>query len=68
MDKIVYTKTPYNPSRISLPVPIIAHSDEIIIPVNVARELYPFLRNNRPLPIKLRLKLKQLFESSPTRI
>jgi hypothetical protein len=66
MDTIVYTKRRYNPTTPSVAIPIIGHSHEVIIPVNVAREFYPYLTSSRPLPTKLRLKLKSLFESSPT--
>ena len=66
MDTIVYTKRKYNPNTPSVAVKIIGHSHEVIIPVNVAREFYPYLTSGRPIPNKLRLKLRSLFESSPT--
>jgi hypothetical protein len=66
MDKIIYTKRRYAPKTISVPVPIIAHSHEIIIPVDVAKKFYPYLTSGKPLTAHLRRELRTLFESSPT--
>jgi hypothetical protein len=57
-------KVPYNASESSVPVPIIAHSNEVIINVDLAKKIYPYLKRNENLPYNLRNELKNLFETT----
>jgi len=57
-------KVPYNPNESSVPVPIIAHSNEVIINVDLAKKMYPYLKRNENLPYNLRNELKNLFETT----
>jgi hypothetical protein len=69
MDKIIYIKQAYKPSPPYLPVPILAHTDEIVLPVEICVELYPYLKNpTKTIPTILRRKLKDIFEKNQIRI
>ena len=57
-------KTVYNAEGKSVPVPIIAHSNEVVLPVKTCKKLYPILKSDKPLPDDLRKELKALFETT----
>ena len=57
-------KVNYNPNEPSVPVPIMAHSNEVIINVDLAKKLYPYLKRGENLPYQLRQDLKDLFETT----
>jgi hypothetical protein len=61
-----HKKVVYNPYATSVPVPIIAHSGEIVLTVEVARELYKYLMANVPIPYLLRKKLLHLYTHTPS--
>lgn len=60
-----YIPATYDPRGPSLPQPIIAHTHEVVLPVEICKEFYPILRYGRPLPYELRKKLRHLFETTP---
>ncbi len=55
----------YNPDTLSVAVPVIAHSNEIILNVAVAKELYKYLKTGQSLPKPLRDKLLFLYHHTP---
>jgi len=55
----------YNPDTKSVAVPIIAHSNEIVLNVQVAKELYRYLKSGQNIPKSLRDKLLYLYHHTP---
>lgn len=58
-------KIVYDPTTPSVAVPIIAHSNEIVINVDLAKRLYPLLKNGMNIPFEVRRQLLKLFETTP---
>jgi len=56
----------YDPMQPSVAVPIIAHSNEVVINVDLAKKLYPILKHSMNLPFEIRRELLKLFETTPT--
>jgi hypothetical protein len=48
----------------SEPVPIIAHENEVIIPVSTAKKMYPYLKRGTNLPYPILMELRNLFFST----
>jgi hypothetical protein len=57
----VHKKVGYNPNAKSVPVPIIGHSNEIVIPVNLAKRMYAKLENYDPFTVPIYNRLRHLF-------
>ena len=55
----------YNPDQQSIAVPIIAHSNEIVLNVQIAKELYKYLKTGQNIPKNLRDKLLFLYHHTP---
>jgi hypothetical protein len=56
-----HKKIKYNPDTPSVGVPIIAHANEVILPVPVAKRIYKRLKDNDPFTPGIYKKLKYLF-------
>jgi hypothetical protein len=57
-----HKKVGYRLGERSVPVPIIGHSNEVVIPVNLAERMYPLLQQKQPFDNKIYNRLKYLFE------
>ena len=57
-------KTTYDMNEPSIPVPIVAHSNEVILPVKLCKKLYPILKAHREIPKELRREMLELFETT----
>ena len=62
-----HQKILYNPNEKSVPVPIIGHSNEVIIPVSLAKPMYKSLKNNDPFTPRVYKRLKYLFNHTVVR-
>lgn len=56
-----HQKIKYNPNEKSVGVPILAHSNEVIIPVSLAKVMHKSLKNNDPFQPIVYKRLKHLF-------
>jgi hypothetical protein len=55
----------YDPYSESKPMPILAHTNEVVINVDLGKKLYPLLKQGMSIPIELRRELLKLFETTP---
>lgn len=55
----------YNPNEKSVPVPILAHSNEVVIPVPVAQKIYSKLQSKKPFDSTIYKSLRHLFSHTP---
>lgn len=63
---IVRHKTPYMKPKKSVGVPILAHSGELVLPVETTSQLNNYLLSkNKEMPSRLRMKLKDLITTVP---
>jgi hypothetical protein len=60
-----HKKITYNPDEKSVPVPILAHSNEVVIPVPVAKRIHSKLVSNQPFDTGIYKSLKHLFSHTP---
>ncbi len=64
----VHKKVGYNlKDKSSVAVPIIAHSNEVVIPVNLAHRMYRKLKNNEPFTPPIYKRLNHLFTHTVVR-
>lgn len=56
-----HEKIKYNPNEKSIGVPILGHTNEVIIPVPLAKQMYKSLKNNDPFQPRVYKRLKYLF-------
>jgi hypothetical protein len=57
-----HKKVGYRLGERSVAVPIIGHSNEVVIPVHLAERMYPKLKRKEPFDKRIYDKLKFLFE------
>lgn len=57
-----HKKVGYRLGERSVAVPIIGHSNEVVIPVHLAERMYPKLKKKEPFDKPIYDKLKFLFE------
>lgn len=57
----VHKKVGFNPNTRSVPVPIIGHSNEVVIPVSLARTMYAKLKEYDPFTRPIYNRLRHLF-------
>jgi hypothetical protein len=57
-----HKKVGYRLGERSVPVPIMGHSNEVVIPVKLAERMYPKLKSNKPFDKRIYDKLEFLFE------
>jgi hypothetical protein len=57
-------KTTYDMNEPSVPVPIIAHSNEVILPVKLCKKLFPILKSGREIPKEIKREMLELFETT----
>jgi len=57
-----HKKVGYRLGERSVAVPIIGHSNEVVIPVPLAKQMYPLLQRHVPFDKKIYNRLKFLFE------
>jgi hypothetical protein len=60
-----HKKIKYNPFEKSVPVPILAHSNEVVIPVPVAQRIYSKLQKQKPFDAGIYKSLSHLFSHTP---
>jgi len=63
-----HKKIKYNPDEKSVPVPILAHSNEVVIPVHVAKQMHSKLTSNKQFDSNIYKSLRHLFSHTPVPI
>ena len=60
-----HKKIRYDPNEKSVPVPILAHSNEVVIPVPVAQKIFSKLQSKKPFDSSIYQSLRYLFSHTP---